>query len=243
MPVPDFNDQPHSATYQLLREGTLNDHAREEILRSSVVHRSIDEARARAQAGIDGDDDAVEEEGDDEADGDTAAAEQAQQKASAAPEADSDHMLKNCRAATADDGLLTLDELTQLHSLEVGKAVSAYGSYFSQLEGESEEGNYFGVSCAAILRCRRLTPVPVACTRTRTLRRRVLRRRPAERTQRSFDRADVDPLQLDLLPHTRLHLASASARRLSVVSSGRLSAAHASDRGAATWRTAQGRLC
>jgi RNA exonuclease NGL2 len=128
-----------------LRDGTLDAHAREEILRSSVMHRSIDEARARAQAGIEGEDD-VEEEGDDEPEENGAAAGQAEEKKPAAPEADSDHMLKNCRAASADDGLLSIDELVQLHKLDIGKAVSAYGSYYSHLEGESEEGNYFGVS-------------------------------------------------------------------------------------------------
>lgn len=116
----DFNDQPHSATYALLTGRPLDEHAREEVARSSVVHQSIDERRERearratggagagAAAGADGADAGDgEEEGDAEGEGEGEGEE----------EGADDQMLKNCRAAQPADGLLTLAELEQLHDL------------------------------------------------------------------------------------------------------------------------------
>ncbi|KAI3488025.1 hypothetical protein L1887_47995 [Cichorium endivia] len=72
-----------------------------------------------------------------------------------------DRMLKNCRAATKEDALLSMDELLQLHDVarpssgsasaqgdsgEVTSAHlgSAYGLHYGHISEPSEDGNFFG---------------------------------------------------------------------------------------------------
>jgi RNA exonuclease NGL2 len=149
----DFNDQPHSATYKLMTGAPLTLHNWQEVKSSAVVHKSVDDARERervenAQEG--------EEEGDEE--------EEAEEEGE---KGEDDQMIKNCRHALPEDGLLSFQELVQLHDLSLpaplsssseqgdGKdlighqveagLVSAYGSCFGSLE-ESQEENFFGSS-------------------------------------------------------------------------------------------------
>lgn len=177
----DFNDQPHSASYGLLTgRGMADESLRQEILTSRVIHQSIDDREKRRAEGLadtqkllassatetseaekpngeiegsaaDGDEAEAEEEGDDE----EGEAEEA--------EAD-DQMLKNCRAATENDALLTLDEFEELYDLSTdfaGAAASSqsrdvkasssssihlrstYASAYHLLEDPSEKDNLF----------------------------------------------------------------------------------------------------
>lgn len=151
----DFNDQPHSATYKLMTGDALTMHNHDEVKSSSVVHSSVDEGREKERLGR------QEGEGQDE-DGESEAKEEEEEG-----EAD-DQMLKNCRLAQPDDGLLSFAELIQLHDLSqtppsrasalddgdrleyVGQQakaglVSAYGAHYGSLE-EDQSDNYFGSS-------------------------------------------------------------------------------------------------
>ncbi|CAO1636016.1 unnamed protein product [Sympodiomycopsis kandeliae] len=123
----DFNDQPHSASYRLLTGMGLDDHTREEIQHSRVVHQSVDDREKRRQEGLvhsqqtndtvagavatdqaattpesleqsNANDEDVEEEGDDE-EGEGGY---------------DDQMLKNCRPAKQCDGLLSIEEISAL---------------------------------------------------------------------------------------------------------------------------------
>lgn len=193
----DFNDQPHSATYHLLTGRKLSQHCYDEISTSSVVHKSIDERREKgnvstgfapgttepardapmkkaltsteangdsaqapkeAQQDCEANEDGVDEEEEGEA-GD--------EEEEAEGEAD-DRMLKNCRAATPNDALLSIDELLQLHDVgrprpgstpaqsskkgdehkrpHTSHLGSAYGLHYGHVSEPSEEGNYFGSS-------------------------------------------------------------------------------------------------
>lgn len=146
----DFNDQPHSATYALMTASDISAHCRDEVQRSTVVHTSVDERRANLavkdlgkldiageaaapKEGGEAGEEEKEEEGDceeeEEGEGEDENAE------------GSDQMLKNCRAAKEQDGLLSFDELVELHS--ASRASSAYGQHFGSLQ-EDQAGNYFG---------------------------------------------------------------------------------------------------
>lgn len=149
----DFNDQPYSATYKLMTGEALTPHNWEELLVSSVVHKSVDEAKEKEQS------DAVEEE-DEEDEDQEGPAEKSEKK-------NDDPMIKNCRHALPADGLLSLGDLIRLHDLSqprpqllssldddcqqyIGytpktRLTSAYGSNYGSLE-QSQEGNYFGSS-------------------------------------------------------------------------------------------------
>jgi len=149
----DFNDQPHSATYKLMTGEALTAHNCEELQISSVVHKSVDEAREKR-----GTDDA-EDEGEEE--------EEEEEEEEQESEEKDDQMIKNCRRALPEDGLLSLGELIQLHDLSQPRPqsssshdddsqqyighkpnaglTSAYGANYGLLE-ESQEGNFFGSS-------------------------------------------------------------------------------------------------
>lgn len=127
----DFNDQPDSAAYALLTGQEPGPNGVEEVARSTVVHQSVDQLGEREKAdqghrtdeedGDEGEDEAGEEDGSGEGGSD-------------------DRMLKNCRHATAADGLLTLTELAELHRIPDGNghALSTYGTY------NSDPTNMFG---------------------------------------------------------------------------------------------------
>jgi RNA exonuclease NGL2 len=150
----DFNDQPHSATYKLMTGEELTEHNWEEIQSSSVVHKSVDEAKQKGQSD-DAEEDIEEDEEEDDPEG---------------REHDKDvdeKLIKNCRHAVPNDGLLSLAELIQLHDLSQPRPmssagqdvdgrqyighksasglISAYGSSYGSLM-ESQEGNFFGSS-------------------------------------------------------------------------------------------------
>lgn len=183
----DFNDQPHSAAYHLLTGRKLSQHCFDEVASSSVVHKSIDERREKGggsngfapgttepardapankaqpamsevfdglakQAQQDDNKEGVDEE---EEDAEEAEDEEGEEGAD-------DRMLKNCRAATAKDALLSVDELLQLHDVSrprpssspaqpaesqpqastSGHLGSAYALHYGRIP--SEQGNYFG---------------------------------------------------------------------------------------------------
>lgn len=116
----------------------------EELIKlSSVVHSSWDEHRrklARAATNENGqqeDDDGGDEDEDDDNGKDAAAGEEYAQ-----PEGDEDRVLKNTRAARAEDGLLSLDELKAIYQPFADRLTSVYGAYSASVE--SEEGNRFG---------------------------------------------------------------------------------------------------
>ncbi|GAC98908.1 hypothetical protein PHSY_006503 [Pseudozyma hubeiensis SY62] len=189
----DFNDQPHSATYHLLTGRELTQHCHDEVACSSVVHKSIDERRERGgtsngfapgttepareapanknvpamsevfdnlqkQEQTNGEDAADEE-------SDVEEAEEEDEEEGGEPD---DRMLKNCRAATRDDALLSIDELLQLHDVGRPRPASvpaqpaseasgrkgeprshlgsAYGLHYGNVHDPSEEGNFFGSS-------------------------------------------------------------------------------------------------
>lgn len=188
----DFNDQPHSATYHLLTGRRLTNHCYEEVATSSVVHKSIDERREKGdvsngfapgttepardapaqktQPAMSEVFDALpdsqegEEKGeDDEVEGEE---EEAEEEGEGEGEAD-DRMLKNCRAATPKDALLSMEELLQLHDVsrprpasnpiqapsshtdhqrafQASHLGSAYGLHYGHMSEPSEDGNYFG---------------------------------------------------------------------------------------------------
>ena len=187
----DFNDQPHSATYHLLTGKKLTQHCYEEVSSSSVVHKSMDERRERGGSSIgfavgttepardapvkkadaaaaeasSGQDQAQEdaEENEDEGEGEEAE-EGEEDEEGGEPD---DRMLKNCRAATKQDALLSMEELLQLHDVSRPRPGStpaedtsadtsrqntaspahlgsAYGLHYGQIRDPSEEGNFFG---------------------------------------------------------------------------------------------------
>lgn len=149
----DFNDQPHSSTYKLLIGESLTLHNWNEIKKSSVVHKSVDELKERKM----------------ELNRKTIAAKGEEQEEEEGEEGGSDdQVLKNCRQASPLDGLLSFIELIQLHDLSqprpsgfsttigsnedglqlIGSKakaslLSAYGSNYGSLE-EDQQGNYFG---------------------------------------------------------------------------------------------------
>lgn len=156
----DFNDQPHSASYACLTGRLpIDEHGREEIRQSSVVHKSVDEKRERErQTGAA----ALQEEKqgqaastceEQESDAlDEAEAEDAEGEGEEEEEGADDQILKNCRPATPSDGLLRLEELEALFDLSscsVSSSTpprhlrSAYGSSFPQLCGQDEDDNLF----------------------------------------------------------------------------------------------------
>lgn len=203
----DFNDQPHSATYHLLTGRNLTGHCIQELKDSTVVHKSIDEKKdaspaisaptpaappaateaspqqtARQDVREDDDDD------DDQAD---AGCEAGDEEGEEEEGGSDDRMLKNCRAATADDGLLSIDELIQLHDLSQPRPgdptssgaregrspnapasgvnvglLSAYGVRYGSLD-PPEEDNFFGVSSIARL-CTLRTEVNNKCLQPNT---------------------------------------------------------------------------
>ncbi|GAK64207.1 endonuclease/exonuclease/phosphatase [Moesziomyces antarcticus] len=182
----DFNDQPHSATYHLLAGRELTPHCHGEVSMSSVVHKSIDERRERGGVSVgfaegttevarnlpstksvapSTDSAAVEEQDQQNAEED--AEEQGEEGEGEEEEAEEeggepdDRMLKNCRAATEEDALLSMDELLQLHDVsrprpgsaraqgDSGEATSAhlgsaYGLHYGHMSDPSEDGNFFG---------------------------------------------------------------------------------------------------
>ncbi|EST05715.1 Endonuclease/exonuclease/phosphatase [Kalmanozyma brasiliensis GHG001] len=184
----DFNDQPHSATYHLLTGRKLTQHCFDEVASSSVVHKSIDERREKGggsngfapgttepardapankgqpamsevfdglakQAQLEGNEEPADEEED---------AEEPEDEEGEGEEGADDRMLKNCRAATAEDALLSIDELIQLHDVSRPRPSSssaqstetrpeasrsdhlgsAYALHYGHIP--SEDGNYFG---------------------------------------------------------------------------------------------------
>lgn len=158
----DFNDQPHSATYRLMTGEPLTLHNWEEVKSSSVVHASVDEAREKERSGK------AAEEVEDATAPDEAGEGNGEEGDEGEGEGEDDQMLKNCRHATPEDGLLSFGELIQLHDLSLappsrggkdhqgegrgfvghqlnGGLLSAYGSFYGALE-EEQEGNYFGSS-------------------------------------------------------------------------------------------------
>lgn len=181
----DFNDQPHSATYRLLTGRKLTQHCLDEVVSSSVVHKSMDERKEKGgvsngfasgttepardapanksipamsevfdhlQKQVQADDQEVEQE---------KGAEEDEEE----DEAD-DRMLKNCRVATAEDALLSMDELLQLHDVARPRPGSipaqvtsntaptqvalsshlgsVYGLHYGSVKDPSEQGNFFG---------------------------------------------------------------------------------------------------
>ncbi|PWN43801.1 Endonuclease/exonuclease/phosphatase [Ceraceosorus guamensis] len=168
----DFNDQPHSATYHLMSGLPPSREAIEEVQRSTVVHSSIDEAKRRdAEAhaiaqGIEhvehagartGSGEMDTESGQEEAEGDEASEDGGEnddeQEDIAGPEDASTTMLKGCRAARQEDGLLTLEALASLFASPGHEAAgsstvrSAYGHAFNRLKSldgsEAMVENYF----------------------------------------------------------------------------------------------------
>lgn len=156
----DFNDQPHSATYKLMTGEPMSLHNWEEIRISSVVHKSVDDMKEQEGAAT------GKEEGQEEEDGE--GDREAEEGEEEEEDGEDDQMLKNCRLASPQDGLLSFEELIQLHDLSqarpsgsptgatshenglllVGRKakaslISAYGSKYGFLE-EDQEGNYFG---------------------------------------------------------------------------------------------------
>ncbi|PWZ01758.1 Endonuclease/exonuclease/phosphatase [Testicularia cyperi] len=142
----DFNDQPHSATYHLLTGKTLAQHCIDELQHSTVIHKSIDERRERGNVSNgfspgttkpaqdipkekevpsngNTNKEATESgkarncEEDEEEDDDLAEIEEGEDEEEEGGGGADDQMLKNCRAATVEDGLLSLEELIQLHDI------------------------------------------------------------------------------------------------------------------------------
>lgn len=155
----DFNDQPHSVSYGLLTGKSVELESLQELLQSRVVHQSIDEReRKKAEGLVDID------KGEDLASGSTYEGDEAKDVAEEQDESESggeeegegdDQMLKNCRAATAADGLLTWEELQQLHTISTSSEIksspsqhfrSAYATSYPDLEGPSESCNLFSSS-------------------------------------------------------------------------------------------------
>ncbi|TKY87667.1 hypothetical protein EX895_003248 [Sporisorium graminicola] len=191
----DFNDQPHSATYHLLTGRKLTQHCFDEVASSSVIHKSIDERREKGnvsngfapgtteparEAPANKAVPAMSEVFDglqkraQEADEETAGAQDAEEAEEAEEQDDEeegeadDRMLKNCRAATGEDNLLSVNELLQLHDVgrprpgsvpsqpeaspqqvQAASAThlgSAYGLHYGSVQDPSEQGNFFGSS-------------------------------------------------------------------------------------------------
>ncbi|CBQ70899.1 conserved hypothetical protein [Sporisorium reilianum SRZ2] len=191
----DFNDQPHSATYHLLTGRKLTQHCFDEVATSSVVHKSIDERREEGNVSNGFAPGTTEPARDAPAnkavpamsevfEGLQRQAEEASEEVQDAEEAEEaeddegeegeeeqegeadDRMLKNCRAATRQDALLSTDELLQLHDVgrprpgsvasqpdsasqetQVASAShlgSAYGLHYGSLQDPSEQDNFFG---------------------------------------------------------------------------------------------------
>ncbi|KAN0059957.1 RNA exonuclease ngl2 [Thecaphora frezii] len=172
----DFNDQPHSATYHLLTGKRLTPHCLQELRDSTVVHKSVGEKAERARAEPAAADAADAAGGEAAGDNDEAADEDGEgeegEKGEEGEEEEEgeggadDRMLKNCRAATAEDGLLSIEELLQLHDLsrplpgstpaaaaESGLGdleasrlglMSAYGSMYGHVVDPPETDNFFG---------------------------------------------------------------------------------------------------
>lgn len=121
----DFNDQPHSATYRFVTGKPIMQHCLDELIKSTVVHQSVDELKEKVET-----DDLSKVSGQEI----IANANAAQQEASGPgnedeqeeeeevendeeEEGEDDQILKNCRSAKREDGLLTIDEFVQLHDI------------------------------------------------------------------------------------------------------------------------------
>lgn len=161
----DFNDQPHSASYRLLTGMGLDAHGEDDIRQSRVVHQSVDDREKRRREGVEAagkvpesttaEGPAFQSQSTDDAEDEEAAEGEEEDEEGGAD----DQMLKNCRAATDADGLLTLDEIARLFDLsqpplaapQNGSSVSqvptpvrsAYASAYRLLTSPSEEDNLF----------------------------------------------------------------------------------------------------
>lgn len=175
----DMNDQPHSATYHLLTGQALSQHCTDELQQSTVVHKSIDDRLQQqdyksgfapgtthnaqdvpkkvgaVEAVVQDSEQANNEEADVDEDADDVESHEEEEGGA------DDQMLKNCRPATAEDGLLSIEELQQLHDLsrdrpsmqptsQVPSATvslalrSCYGLHYDSVSDPSEQSNMFG---------------------------------------------------------------------------------------------------
>jgi len=130
----------------MLTGAALSSEQEDNLRFSTVVHRSLDEYKARlaasAQNGQANDQDDHDLQEDD--DNDTASPSDgiATGEVYAQPEGDEDRVLKNTRPARPEDGLLSINELKAMYA-EYGKgAYSVYGRNYGRLERET--GNWYG---------------------------------------------------------------------------------------------------
>lgn len=171
----DFNDQPHSATYRLVTGKPITQHCLDEILKSTVVHQSVDELKEKVEnddlAKVSGQEiiangNAAQQ--DASGPGNEEEEDEEEEEQNEEEEGEDDQILKNCRTAKCEDGLLTIDEFIQLHDLsqqppkseqpslngnkeksndwidhviQLGLQ-SAYGDHYNNLE-VNQDGNYF----------------------------------------------------------------------------------------------------
>ncbi|MCO5588307.1 hypothetical protein L7F22_042262 [Adiantum nelumboides] len=120
----DFNDQPHSATYRLVTGKPITQHCLDEVLKSTVVHQSVDELKEKVES-----DDLAKVNGqeiiangnaaqqDASGPGNEEEEDEEEEDPNEEEEGEDDQILKNCRIAKCEDALLTIEEFVQLHDL------------------------------------------------------------------------------------------------------------------------------
>lgn len=131
--VADFNSQPNEITYRLLLGVPLTAADSADLARSTVIHQSVDllhdpdwSPPPQTEAQLSAKHHSVRS-------GQTISAD----------EDDEDKVIKNCRDATSEDGLATLEQLRELYSVatDVGPVRSAYGEIGGLIT--SEEGKWY----------------------------------------------------------------------------------------------------
>lgn len=130
----------------MLTGAALSSEQEDNLRFSTVVHRSLDEYKARvaaaAQNGQTADQDDHDLKEDDDNDTSSPPDSNPTGEVYAQPEGDEDRVLKNTRAARPEDGLLSIDELKAMYDRYGRGAYSVYGMNYGRLEQET--GNWYG---------------------------------------------------------------------------------------------------
>ncbi|KAK4057680.1 RNA exonuclease ngl2 [Microbotryomycetes sp. JL221] len=149
----DFNAQPVEATYRILMGIDLTDEQKKELARSTVIHKTVDdlykpewERPLADQQQTDTGTSTPREANDSNRQSDVGEGDEDESQQATPDEEDEDKVIKNCRLATQEDGLASLEDLVTLirgQNAEDGeRPISAYGQIGGLLP--SEKGKQYG---------------------------------------------------------------------------------------------------
>ena len=130
----------------MLTGAPLSSEQEDNLRFSTVVHRSLDEYKARLAASAKDGHSADQDDHDLKEDDDNNTAPPSESNPTgevyAQPDGDEDRVLKNTRPAKPEDGLLSIDELKAMYARYGKGAYSLYGTNYGRLERET--GNWYG---------------------------------------------------------------------------------------------------